>query len=148
MDRLTVKQEKFCKWYARCGNATESYKKAGYAVKSEKVAGVEGFKLLKNPRIVKKLEKMKAKADKKDIADIQEIQTNLTRIIRQGAEEEVIVVEGCGDGVSEAVTKKKRPALKEVIKAAELLAKMQGGLVNNVNVTGSVPVVIKDDLHE
>jgi len=32
-------------------NATDSYKKAGYSVKSDNAAGVEGFKLLRIPKI-------------------------------------------------------------------------------------------------
>lgn len=38
-------------------NATRAYKAAGYSVKSENAAGVEGFKLLRNPKIKAYLEK-------------------------------------------------------------------------------------------
>ncbi len=41
-----------------------------------------------------------------------------------------------------ARTVQKKASLMEVIRAAELLAKLQGGLTKNINLTGSVPVVI------
>ena len=48
---LRIKQKRFADEYIISGNATEAYKKAGYSVSSDRVAGVEGHKLLKNPKI-------------------------------------------------------------------------------------------------
>jgi len=49
--KLTPKQELFIQNYMINLNATDSYKKAGYSVKSDNAAGVEGFKLLRIPKI-------------------------------------------------------------------------------------------------
>lgn len=50
-DKLTPKQIAFVEEYLIDMNATRAYKAAGYSVKSENAAGVEGFKLLRNPKI-------------------------------------------------------------------------------------------------
>ena len=53
------------------------------------------------------------------------MQEVLTSIILKESEEEVIVVEGCGDGISEAVTKTKTASNQDRIRAIQLLARMQ-----------------------
>lgn len=72
--------------------------------------------------------------------DARQMQEVLTSIIRQESDEEVIVVEGCGDGVSEAVTKKKKPSQADRIKAIQLLARMQGALDNSATLNVVLPV--------
>ena len=47
----------------------------------------------------------------------------LTSVLRGESESAIVVVEGCGDGYSEARTVKKTPDEKERLKAAELLGK-------------------------
>jgi phage terminase small subunit len=77
------------------------------------------------------------------------MQEVLTSIIRQELEEEVIVVEGCGDGISEAVTKTKKPSTRDAIKAIETLAKMQGIFDTKANVNLVIPVFGgEEDLEE
>lgn len=49
--KLTKKQKLFCDEYLIDLNATRAYKAAGYSVKSDNAAGVEGYKLLRNPKI-------------------------------------------------------------------------------------------------
>lgn len=49
--KLTKKQKLFCNEYLIDLNATRAYKAAGYSVKSDNAAGVEGHKLLRNPKI-------------------------------------------------------------------------------------------------
>ena len=44
--KLTHKQEKFVLNYAKTGNATESYKQAGYKFTTDEVARVNATKLL------------------------------------------------------------------------------------------------------
>lgn len=48
--KLTNKQELFIQYYMISLNATDSYMKV-YKCKNDNVAGVEGFKLLRNPKI-------------------------------------------------------------------------------------------------
>lgn len=49
--KLTKKQKLFCDEYLIDLNATRAYKAAGYSVKSDNAAAVEGHKLLRNPKI-------------------------------------------------------------------------------------------------
>lgn len=51
MAKLTGKQQRFIDEYLIDLNATRAYKAAGYSVKSNNAAGVEGLKLLRNPKI-------------------------------------------------------------------------------------------------
>ena len=73
------------------------------------------------------------------------MQEILTSIIKQESQEEVIVVEGCGDGVSEAVTKRKTASQSDRIKAIQLLARMQGVLDSGNTVNIVVPVFGGED---
>jgi phage terminase small subunit len=63
--------------------------------------------------------------------------------------EEVVVVEGCGDGYSEATTVEKKPSLKDVIKAVDTLARMQGVYDNKTTLNICIPVFGgEEDLEE
>jgi phage terminase small subunit len=57
MRKLTDKQVRFIDEYLIDLNATQAYKRAGYSVKSDNAAGVEGLKLLRNPKIQEELKK-------------------------------------------------------------------------------------------
>jgi phage terminase small subunit len=54
---LTAKQQLFVKEYLIDLNATRAYKAAGYSVKSDNAAAVEGHKLLRNPKIAAEVQK-------------------------------------------------------------------------------------------
>ena len=66
----------------------------------------------------------------------------LTASMRGEIKEEVIVVEGEGDGFSSARVVKKQIGLKDRIKAAELLGKRHRLFTDKVEVEGTVPVMI------
>lgn len=134
---MTPKQKRFCLEYANSGNATESAIKAGYSKKTAYSIGQEN---LKKPELQKFLQDLAEQMASQKIATAKEMQEVLTSIIRQEATEEVIVVEGCGDGISEAVTKTKKPSTRDAIKAIETLAKMQGLFDTSTNVNLVIPV--------
>ena len=148
--KLTPKQNAFCLAYAASGNATESYKQAGYTVKNDNVAAVMGTRLLSNTKIKERLQeipqtyKMSEEEEKNKIADVKEIQEFLTAVMRQEKKEEEIVVVGDSD-FREAVTKEKTPPISTAIKAAETLAKLQGAFRTDINITGALPVIISGD---
>nr|DAH04295.1 MAG TPA: Terminase small subunit [Caudoviricetes sp.] len=143
---MTPKQKRFCLEYANSGNATESAIKAGY---SQKTAYSIGQENLKKPELQKFLQELADQMASAKIATAKEMQEVLTSIIRQELDEEVIVVEGCGDGISEAVTKTKKPSTRDAIKAIETLAKMQGIFDTKTNVNLVIPVFGgEDDLEE
>ena len=137
---LNVKQENFCLHYAKTGNATESYKVAGYQAKTEGAAYAASNRLLKNVKVKARLAELAAELAGEKIASIKEVQERLTSILRGELQEEQVIVEGCGDGVSEAKIVKRQPQLKDVIKAGEMLAKMQGGFDSKLQVELTVPV--------
>lgn len=126
---LTPRQERFCIEYASSGNAYKSAIAAGY---SDAYAKGNINKLLENVRVKTRLQELKEKAESEKIADVKEMQEKLTEIIRQSIDEEVVVVEGVGEGCSEARILKKKPSAKEVINAITTLGKMQGAFVDKV----------------
>lgn len=147
--KLTLKQEKFCQLYAATGNATQSFKDAGYSVKTQNAAGVRAHSLLKNNSNVKaRLRELAEETKTQAIADIREMQETLTKIIREELDEEMLMTEGCGDGYSQVVSKRKKAALKERLKAIELLGKMQGGFIDKVQIDTAEPVKFVEDLSE
>lgn len=143
---LSVKQEKFCIEFAKSGNAQQAYKKAGYQCKNDKVVNAAASRLLAQVNIKNRLAELTEEIKNNSIADIQEMQETLTNIIRQQMDEEVLLC----DPVSGIQREKKKPAIREVINAINTLGKMQGAFVDNVNISGTVPVVISgaDDLED
>ena len=145
---LNVRQEKFCLEFLKSGNAREAIKAAGYRWKNNTSASVQATNMLKRPEIQAHLAELQQKAEDEAIASIKEIKQRLTAILRQVAEEEVLMTEGVEKGVTETVRYKKKADLRTATKAAELLAKMAGAFSENVNLTGGVQVVISDDIKE
>lgn len=134
---MTARQERFCQEYAKTGNATLSAINAGY---SEKTAKQIGQRLLTNVDLMGRIRELQGEIKNDNIMDARQMQEVLTSIIKQESQEEVIVVEGCGDGISEAVTKKKTPSQSDRIRAIQLLARMQGVLDSGNVVNICVPV--------
>ena len=130
--------------YAKTGNASESYIKAGYKTTNERSVYSNCNRLLKNDDIRARLAELSAELATEKIANIKEIQERLTAILRGEIQEEQVVVEGCGDGVSEATIVKRQPQLKDMIKAGETLAKMQGGF-DKIKVEVITPVFGGED---
>lgn len=145
MELQNKRQERFCVEFAKTGNASESYRKAGYAAKTENSINVNACRLLKSPKIQTRLSELREETHRESIASIAEIQETLTSILRGETMEEQIVVEGCGEGISEAVVKKRKPQLKDTIKAGETLAKMFGAFDNSLKVNLVVPVIGGDE---
>ena len=139
---MTSKQKKFCYEYANSGNATQSAINAGYA---EKTAYSQGQRLMKLASVQKMLKDLAEEYASSKIATASEMQEKLTAIIRGELLEEVIVIEGLGDGVSQAVIKYKKPCARDVRQAIETLAKMQGLFNDNMVLNVCVPVFSGED---
>lgn len=143
---MTARQKRFCEEFIKTGNATQSAKDAGY---SEKTAYSTGQRMLKNVEVQSYIHSLQDEIKNNNILDAIQMQEVLTSIILKESEEEVIVVEGCGDGVSEAVTKTKTASNQDRIRAIQLLARMQGALDNTATVNVVLPVFGgEDDLEE
>lgn len=141
--RLTEKQKRFIDYYVILGNATEAAKKAGYSKNSAKQIGNEN--LTKLDFFIK--ERLKELEDKR-IAKAEEVLKHLTAAMRGEIEEEVVVVEGIGEGESRARVLKKQISAKERIKAAELLGKRYSLFTDKVDLEGNVGVTIVDDIDD
>jgi phage terminase small subunit len=134
---MTERQERFCQEYSKLGNATQSAINAGY---SERSAKQVGQRLLTNDDVKQRIRELQGEIKNQNIIDARKMQEVLTSIILQESEEEVIVVEGIGDGCSEGVKHKKKPSQSDRIKAINLLAKMQGVLDNSMTLNVVIPV--------
>lgn len=136
---LTEKQKKFIDYYIETGNQTEAARLAGY--KKPLVQGNQNYEKL---RILIQ-EKLDQKASER-IAKQDEVLQYLTSVMRGDEVEEVVVVEGQGEGYSSATTIDKKISAKDRIKASELLGKRYGLFTDKVKVDGVIPIVIVDDM--
>lgn len=144
---LNARQKAFCEFYVVSGNATDAAIKAGY---SESYAKDRIHTLMKNVGISRYMDELMRKLESKRIATAEEVLQNLTAMMRGEIQEEVVVVEGEGDGVSSARIIKKQVSAKERIKAAELLGKRHALFTDKTKLEGTLPVMIvgEDDLDE
>ena len=145
--KLNARQKSFCEFYVASGNATEAAIKAAY---SEYYAKNRIHTFMKSVGISGYIEELMQKAQSERIASAEEVLQNLTAMMRGEIQEEVIVVEGEGDGVSSAKIMKKQVSAKERIKAAELLGKRHALFTDKTKIEGTLPVMIvgEDDLDE
>lgn len=120
---MTEKQKRFCEEYLIDCNATRAYKTVYKNVKSDVVAATNGGRLLRNAEVQKYIAEQMEKIHNEKTADAQEVIEYLTSVLRGESTAQEIVVEGTGDGCSEARTMEKSPSEKERLKAAELLGK-------------------------
>lgn len=123
---MTEKQKIFADEYIIDLNGTRAYKAAYPNVKKDSVAAARACKLLKMSEIKEYIKKRLDQIADKRVAKQQEVLEYLTSVMRGQSESEVIVVEGCGDGMSQATRIKKGPDERERLKAAELLGKRYG----------------------
>lgn len=145
MAKLTEKQKRFADFYIELGSATESAVKAGY---SGKYAYAQGYKLLENVGIKIYIDSRLKQMESDRIASAAEVMKYLTSVMRNELTEEVVVVEGEGEGVSSARKIKKDMSAKDRNKAAELLGKRYGMFTDKLSVDGEVSVQIVDDVND
>ena len=117
---MTAKQKRFCDEYLVDLNATQAAIRSGY---SEKTARKIGQENLTKPDIKKYIEERMAEKESELIATQDEVLRYLTSVLRDTTDSETIVVEGIGDGMSEARTMRIKPSEKDKLKAAELLGR-------------------------
>ena len=118
--KLTAKQQRFCDEYLLDLNATQAAIRAGYSKKTAKQIGQQNLTKLD---LKEYIGKRMAEKEAALVADQTEVMRYLTSVLRGQSVSEVVVVEGTGDGCSEARTMQKAPDEKERLKAAELLGK-------------------------
>lgn len=141
-DKLTLKQKKFADEYIISGNATEAAIKAGYA---KRAAYQQGAENLKKPHIKTYIAERLEAINSAKIADQEEVLQYLTAVMRGQSKSAVVVVEGLGEGLSEARLINKTPDEKDRIKAAELLGKRYGAFTEKVDISGDMSLSIEVD---
>lgn len=143
---MTDKQKRFANEYLIDCNATQAAIRAGY---SKKTARAIGNKLLTKADIKSYINEQIEKMLGENIATAEEVMRYLTSVLRGESKSQIVVVEGIGDGRSDARRMNKLPDEKERLKAAELLGKRFGMFNDKVNIEGAVPVIISgEDLLE
>ena len=130
---MTKKQKIFADEYLIDLNATRAYKVAYPRVKNDEVARANGSRLLTNANIKKYIDDRMEEIHNEKTADAQEVIEYLTSVMRGESASEEIVVEGTGDGCSEARAIEKAPSEKDRLKAAELLGKRYGLYTDKVD---------------
>lgn len=120
---MTEKQKRFADEYLIDLNGTRAYKVAYPRVKSDAAASVNASRMLRIAKVKTYIDEQLEKIHNEKTADAQEVLEYLTAVMRNEQTEEVVVVEGTGDGCSEARTMEKDTSIKDRVKAAELLGK-------------------------
>lgn len=132
MSEVTERQKRFVDFYIETGNATEAARKAGY-----KKPHVQGTQNLAKLSVKEAIDARLAEMESERIADATEVLEHLTAALRGEIKEQVIVTESIGDFMSEARIMEKQLSAKDRLKAAELLAKRYGLLVDKKEITGA-----------
>ena len=147
MRDLTEKQKIFCDEYlANKCNGTAAYKAAYPAVKRDEVAKVAASRLLTNVNVKNYIAERLEELHSERTADAREVLEYLTAVLRGDSESETVVVEGTGEGCSEARRMLKAPDEKERLKAAELLGKYYALFTDKAQVEQSGAVQIINDI--
>ncbi|WP_066895685.1 terminase small subunit [Clostridium nigeriense] len=148
MARLTDKQIIFANEYLIDLNATRAYKKAYPNVKKDSVAKAAASRLLTNVNLKNYIDEQLKKIEDESIANATEVMKYLTAVMRNELTEEVVVVEGEGEGCSSARIVKKDISAKDRNKAAELLGKRYRLFTEKIEVDGVQQVQIVDDIDD
>lgn len=136
------KHEKFCNEYIKDMNATQAAIRAGY---SEKTAGAQASKLLKIVNIKTRVAELREAYLDENIMTAKQVEYELTRIALGLSNEKHVVIEGTGDGYSEARIIDKPPDEKSRLKALELMAKRHRILSGDTTIDITPVIIVGGD---
>ena len=114
------RHEKFCHEYIKDMNATQAAIRTGY---SKKTANRIGSRLLSNVDIKSRVAELCDAYLDENIMTAKQVEYELTRIALGLSKEKQVVIEGTGEGCSEARIIDKPPDERSRLKALELMAK-------------------------
>ncbi len=114
------RHEKFCHEYIKDMNATQAAIRTGY---SKKTANRIGSRLLSNVDIKSRVAELRDAYLDENIMTAKQVEYELTRIALGLSKEKQVVIEGTGEGCSEARIIDKPPDERSRLKALELMAK-------------------------
>lgn len=136
---MTERQKRFVDAYIKTGNASEAARLAGY---SEKTANRIAEENLSKLDISREVQKRLKEMESERTADVKETLEYLTSVMRGEKTEIVVVTVGTGKGYSKSEKVEVPISTRDRLKAAEHLLKVHGAFKNEVQVTGTVPIVI------
>ena len=142
MYEVNERQKRFADEYLTDLNAEAAAIRAGY---SRKYARGNAHKLVANSCIKAYIQQRMDEKEKELIADQNEVMKYLTSVLRGKSESEIVVIEGVGEGCSEARTMRKAPDEKERLKAAELLGRAHMMFTDKVEQTVDMDLNITVD---
>ena len=140
---MNAKQRKFADEYLIDCNATQAAIRAGYSPKTAYSIGEEN---LKKPELKTYIEQQLERIHNEKTADAQEVLEYLTAVMRGEHTEQTLQL--IGEGVQKIADID--VSARERLKAAELIGKRYGMFKDNLDVGGSIPVVISggDELED
>lgn len=136
------RHEKFCHEYIKDMNATQAAIRTGY---SEKTANRIGSRLLSNVDIKTRVAELRDAYFNENIMTAQQVEYELTRIALGLSNEKHVVIEGTGDGYSEARIIDKPPDEKSRLKALELMAKRHRILSGDTTIDIKPVIIVGGD---
>jgi len=136
---LKPKQEQFCIEYVKCGNAATAYQ-AAYSQLNRLAATSRASKILQRPEIQSRIKELNDAMTSEKILTAEEVQERLSAIAKGEVLETVVLPNG--------TLTTKPAAVRDVLKALELLAKCKGLFVSKQELTlkDLKPVIIIDDI--
>ena len=139
---MTEKQQKFADEYIVSLNATQAYKKAYPNVKRDKVAQVNGSRLLSNANIKAHIDERLEELKSERIADQQEVLEFLTSVMRGEVTEPLLVLDG--EGYQKVIEAKPNVSTRK--SAAVDLGKRYGLFVEKQELTSNAVTQIVWDI--
>lgn len=140
---MTPRQEKFCREYIVDMNATQAAIRAGYKAQT---AYSMGSRLLKHVEIQRRIQQLRESYFDSTIASAKEAEAFLAQALRGEVQEEVIVTQSAGDGVSVTKIVRKQLPARDRIKAAELIGRRNSLFTDKVQVDGEVTISVAERL--
>ena len=133
---MTERQKVFADEYLIDLNATRAYKAAYKDLKNDNTAAAAAARLLRDVKVREYIDSRMDAIRTERTATAHEVLEYLTSVMRGESTSDIVVVEGIGEGRSEARAVTKKPDEKDRLKAAELLGKRYGLYTDKMQVSG------------
>lgn len=136
------RHEKFCHEYIKDMNATQAAIRTGY---SKKTAKMQGSRLMTNDDIKSRVSELRDAYLDENIMTAKQVEYELTRIALGLSKEKQVVIEGTGEGCSEARIIDKPPDERSRLKALELMAKRHRILSGDTTIDVQPVIIVGGD---
>ena len=123
-------------------NATQAAIRTGY---SEKTAKMQGSRLMTNDDIKSRVAELRDAYLDENIMTAKQVEYELTRIALGLSKEKQVVIEGTGEGCSEARIIDKPPDERSRLKALELMAKRHRILSGDTTIDVQPVIIVGGD---